>query len=138
MPRQRIPNSQKSPTAKLAPELLPGTPAKPANLSPQASAEWDRLSRELAEAGIQVSVAHRASLTLAATIAADLAEGWEAVKRDGAYVQGKSGLQAHPATKRIDALRRDYIKVLASLGLRAAVSGETPDAEDDLEAILAG
>ena len=60
------------------------------------------------------------------------------VVRDGAYVQGKTGLQAHPATKRMDALRRDYIKVLGLLGLRAAVSGEKPGEEDDLDKVLNG
>jgi hypothetical protein len=45
---------------------------------------------------------------------------------------------AHPAVKRMDALRRDYLKALASLGLRAAVSGEKPNQEETLEDILNG
>lgn len=40
------------------------------------------------------------------------------MQRAGAYVQSKAGLVAHPASKRLDALRRDYIKVLTMLGLR--------------------
>jgi phage terminase small subunit len=117
--------------------LKPGTPAKPAGLSDRASVEWDRLAAELEEAGIRVTVAHRAPLTLAATIAADLVSDWEVIKRDGAYIQGRTGLAAHPAVKRMDALRRDYIKVLGLLGLRAAVSAETSTGES-LEDILNG
>lgn len=71
------------------------------------------------------------------TIAADIAEGWKAIQEDGAYITTKAGLQAHPATKRIDALRRDYIKVLGILGLRAAVAGESK-AERTLEDIVNG
>src|SRR5258707_7142969 len=122
MGRPPKPNAEKSPTAKPGPELQPGTPLKPKGLSDQASIEWDRLSSELSEAGIQLAVAHRSPLTLAATIAADLQEAYQAVKRDGAYITTKAGLQAHPATKRIDALRRDYVKVMTVLGIRTAVS----------------
>jgi len=136
MGRPTKPNSEKSPTAKLSPELKAGQPKKPTNLSVRASAEWDRLSAELAEAGIQVSVAHRAPLGLAATIGADIAEGWAAMKRDGTYIEGRAGLRAHPATKRIDALRRDYIKVLGMLGLRAAVSDGSTPGEQSLEDFL--
>jgi hypothetical protein len=132
-------NAEKAITgSQFKPELRPGTPVKPSGLSALASVEWDRLSQELADTGLQVTVAHRAPLTLAATIAADLKEAWAVIQRDGAYVQGKAGLQAHPATKRLDALRRDYVKVLGLLGLRAAVSGEKPGATDDLDEILNG
>jgi phage terminase small subunit len=119
------------------PELRPGTPARPTGLSPRAAVEWDRLSRELADAGLQITVAHRAPLTLAATIAADLFTDWEVIKKDGAYIQGRTGLVAHPAVKRMDALRRDFIRVLGLLGLRAAVSGETSTGES-LEDVLNG
>lgn len=54
------------------------------------------------------------------------------IDKDGAYIEGKAGLVAHPATKRLDALRRDYIKVLAMLGQRAAVAGEQDDAPGSL------
>lgn len=114
-----------------------GKPLKPSGLSELASAEWDRLTGELAESGILITVAHRAAMTLAATVAADIKEAWAAVQQDGAYILTKSGLQAHPASKRIDALRRDYIKVLTVLGLRAAVSGGAP-AEESLEDVLNG
>src|SRR5437867_3929070 len=115
MGRPSKPNAEKAPTAKAKPELCPGSPVKPAGLSESAAVEWDRLTEELAVAGIQVSVAHRAPLTLAATIAADIKEGWAVIQKDGAYIQAKAGLVAHPATKRIDALRRDYVKVLGML-----------------------
>jgi phage terminase small subunit len=95
----RLPNQQ----------LKAGIPAKSNGLSPRASAEWDRLVAELGSSGIQISKAHRTLITLAATIAADIADAWQSVKRDGAYIPNeKTGvMQAHPAAKRLDALRRD-------------------------------
>ncbi len=108
---------------------LAGQPTKPGGLSPQASIEWDRLAGELAEAGILITFAHRAAMTLAATIAADIRNAWVQVQKDGEYIMTKTGLQAHPATKRADALRRDYFKALTLLGLRAAVSSGEPEAE---------
>lgn len=117
-------------------QLTSGAPVKSAGLSALASAEWDRLLGELTEAGIQVTKAHRALLTLAATIAADIRDGWTAVERDGSYIEGKAGLVAHPATRRIDALRRDYIKVLSLLGLRSGVAGGK--SEETLEDVLKG
>lgn len=137
MPTPSKPNDSKAPTSKPRPELTAGQPVKPPGLSALASIEWDRLIGELSEAGILITVAHRAPLTLASTIAADIKEAWAAVQKDGEYIQAKAGLVAHPATKRIDSLRRDYIKVLGMLGLRAAVSGDAT-AEQTLEDILNG
>jgi len=54
-----------------------GQPTKPAHLSARAAAEWDRLMTELAESGIQVAPAHRALISQAATIAADITEAWD-------------------------------------------------------------
>jgi len=115
-----------------------GTPDKPASLSTRAATEWDRLVAELADAGIQVSKAHRTLISIAATIAADIADAWESVKTQGAYVtNAKTGaLQAHPAAKRLDALRRDYIKVMSLIGLRSAVAGDSSGGS--LEDILKG
>lgn len=116
-------------TVKKDANLQPGKPLKPSNLSPRASVEWDRIIGELAEAQIQVTTAHRAPLSLAATIAADIADAWATVQEDGAYQTNvKTGaITEHPAGKKLDALRRDYIKVLAMLGLRTAVAGKDPD-----------
>jgi phage terminase small subunit len=125
-------------TVKKDANLQPGKPLKPANLSPLASSEWDRLTGELEQAGIQVTAAHRTLLSLAATTAADIKHAWAAIEKDGAYIVTRTGLQAHPATKRIDALRRDYIKVLAILGLRAAVAGESKAGKQTLDDILNG
>ena len=85
-------------------------------------------------------MAHRAPLTLAATIAADIKSDWAVIQAEGPYLTSRKtgAVQAHPAVKRMDALRRDYIKVLGLLGLRAAVSGEKPGATDDLDEILNG
>lgn len=120
-------------------QLKAGIPAKSMGLSPRASAEWDRLVAELESSGIQVSKAHRTLITLAATIAADIADAWQSVKTDGAYIQNqKTGvMQAHPAAKRLDALRRDYIKVMSLLGMRSAKAADTGDSPT-LEDILNG
>src|ERR1035437_5462055 len=99
-------------TVKKDKHLQPGQPLKPSTLSPRAAAEWDRLIGELAASNILVSPGHRALLSLSATIAADIVEAWAAIERDGAYIETKAGIVAHPATKRLDALRRDRIKVL--------------------------
>jgi phage terminase small subunit len=127
-------------TVKKDANLLPGKPLKPANLSARASKEWDRLTGELEASQIQVTAAHRAPLSMAATISADIQDAWETVQEDGAYiVNAKTGaVVAHPASKRLDALRRDYVKVLAMLGLRTAVAGKDPEKEETLEDMLKG
>lgn len=125
-------------TVKTDPNLNAGAPTKPASLSARASAEWDRLVGELHRSGIAVSEAHRATLSLASTIAADIKDAWACVERDGAYIEGKAGLVAHPASKRLDALRRDYFKVLVMLGLRAMVAQKEAAKEETLDDILNG
>jgi hypothetical protein len=116
--------------------LAPGQPEKPGNLSERASLEWDRLMREIQAARIQVTPAHRPTISLAATIAADIAEAWAAILKDGAYIQTKIGLVAHPASKRLDALRRDYIKVITMLGIRSAVAVPATPPGKSLDDIL--
>jgi P27 family predicted phage terminase small subunit len=117
-------------------QMTPGMPDKPTNLSERAAKEWDRIVGELKESNIGVSKAHRALIAQAATIAPDIADAWGTIKKDGPYVTNpKTGaLQAHPAAKRLDALRRDYIKVLSLIGLRSAVAGDGsgPSLEDVL------
>jgi phage terminase small subunit len=124
----------------VGPSLIPGAPLKPTGLSVRAAVEWDRLLKELEDAGLQITVAHRAPLTLAATIHADIASDWAVIQIEGAYLENhKTGaVQMHPAVKRMDALRRDYVKVLSLLGLRAAVSGESAGDDEDLDKVLAG
>jgi phage terminase small subunit len=119
-------------------KLSPGAPDKPATLSPAAAAAWDRLVAELSASGIQVSKAHRALLSIASTLTADIADAWDVVKAEGTYLTNiKTGaLQAHPAAKRLDALRRDYIKVMSLIGLRSAVHGDSSG--PSLEEILNG
>ena len=125
-------------TVKSDANLKAGPPAKPANLSARAAAEWDRLTGELAASQIQVTAAHRSALSLAATIAADIAAAWQTVQADGQYqVNAKTGaITEHPAGKKLDALRRDYIKVLAMLGLRTAVAASEKSKEVSLEDFL--
>ena len=124
-------------TVKKSKDLQAGQPEKPSNLSTRAAIEWDRLTGELAASNIRVTPGHRALMSMAATIAADIAEAWAAIQADGAYVMGKAGLTAHPASKRLDALRRDHFKVLTMLGLRQAVA-TAEDQEASLTDLLGG
>jgi phage terminase small subunit len=125
-------------TVKEDKNLKPGAPLKPAHLSARAAVEWDRLIGELAASQIQVTPAHRSALSLAATIAADIARAWERVQADGAYFTNeKTGaISEHPASKKLDVLRRDYLKVLAMLGLRTAVAAPERSKEVSLEDFL--
>jgi phage terminase small subunit len=127
-------------TVKTDPNLKAGSPTKPANLSPQASREWDRLTGELERARIHVSEAHRATLSLAATIAADITASWKVIEVEGLYwTNRKTGEpKEHPAAKRMDALRRDYLKALTMLGLRASVAEPEEDKIESLEEALSG
>src|SRR5258707_14147243 len=94
-------------TVRKDPNLKPGKPLKPTNLSDRAALEWDRLTCELDSAHIEVSSAHRTLLSLAGTIAAEIAKAWDTVKREGENrTSEKTGpVQAHPARKRRDARR---------------------------------
>lgn len=119
--------------------LKAGTPKRPANLSEAAAKVWDRLIQELQDSGVQFSTAHGNLIAQAATIAADIAEAWETVQEEGAYiVNSKSGATClHPAAKRLDGLRRDLLKVLSLIGLRSATAGEGASKES-LDDILNG
>src|ERR1700693_4903537 len=97
--------------------INPGSPVKSANISTAAAMDWDRPSQELSDSGVLIRVAHRSALSLASTIAADIKSDWKEIQREGAYTMGKNGMVAHPAVKRMDALRRDYIKALSLLGV---------------------
>jgi P27 family predicted phage terminase small subunit len=125
-------------TVKTDPNLKQGKPAKPAHLSQRASREWDRLTGELDRARIHLSEAHRATLSLAATIAADIVASWKIIEADGLYWTNKrtGEPKEHPAAKRMDALRRDYLKALTMLGLRASVADPEEDKEPTLEDVL--
>ena len=127
-------------TVKIDPNLKQGTPAKPANQSAQASREWDRLTGELERSRIHLSEAHRATLTLAATVAADIAAMWKVIEVEGLYWTNKNTGEPreHPAAKRMDALRRDYLKALTMLGLRASVAVPEEVQHETLEDILNG
>jgi phage terminase small subunit len=111
-------------TVKTDPNLKPGAPTKPANLSERASREWDRLIGELDRARIHVSEAHRAVLCHAANIAADIVALWAVFETEGRFwTNPKTGEpKEHPAAKSLDALPRDHLKALTMLGLRASVA----------------
>jgi len=125
-------------TVKKDANLAPGKPAKSSTLSESASVEWDRLVEALENANIQISTAHGPLISLAATIAADIRKGWAVVKEEGEYITNRKtgAIQAHPASKRLDALRRDYIKVLVTLGTRATAA-PPPDNGPTLADLLA-
>ena len=127
-------------TVKTDPNMPAGKPLKPTNLSARASREWDRLESELQEARINLTTAHRATLSLASTIAADIAASWKVIEDEGLYwTNVKTGEpKEHPAAKRLDALRRDYLKALTMLGLRASVAVPEKDNEESLDDALAG
>jgi phage terminase small subunit len=120
-------------------DLKPGKPEKPVNLSARAAVAWDRLVSQLEDAQIQLTTAHSSLLSIASTLSADIADAWEVVKEKGAYVTNhKTGaVQEHPASKKLDALRRDLIKVLVTLGTRA-VAAPPPDNGPSLEDYLSG
>lgn len=118
--------------------MASGTPAKPTNLSDRAAESWDKIIKELEESNIQVAPAHRVLIAQAATIAADIQEAWEAIKDGSTYeVNEKTGVtQLHPGAKRLDALRRDLVKVMSLIGLRTPTRGEK--SESTLDDILRG
>ncbi len=118
--------------------LVPGHPVKPDALSEAASKHWYRLAADIGTAGILLSTAHAATLALAAEIAADIDDAREVVRIEGSYIQGQTALVMHPAARRMDTLRRDYIKVLAMLGIRAAVASAPVDEDESLEDTLDG
>jgi phage terminase small subunit len=99
-------------TVKKDANLKPGKPEKPVNLSARAAVAWDRLVSQLEGAQIQLTTAHSSLLSIASTLSADIADAWEVVKEKGAYVTNhKTGaVQEHPASKKLDALRRDLIQ----------------------------
>jgi hypothetical protein len=102
---------------------------------------WLRCTtRDATPSRIHVSEAHRATLSLAATIAADIAASWKVIEVEGLYwTNVKTGEpKEHPAAKRMDALRRDYLKALTMLGLRASVAEPEEDKAETLEDILNG
>ncbi len=139
MPTPTKPNDLKGVNSKPGHDLIAGEPVKPQHLSPRASAEWDRLLQELRDSGLLIAAAHRSPLAMAATISADIATAWAVIQTDGEYyTTEKGGIQAHPAARRLGALRRDYVKVLGMLGLRAAVSGDQKAGETSLEDVLNG
>jgi P27 family predicted phage terminase small subunit len=127
-------------SVKTDPNLKAGNPAKPTHLSERASREWDRLTGELDRSRIRLSEAHRATLTLAATVAADIAAMWKVIETEGLYWTNKKTGEPkeHPAAKRMDALRRDYLKALTMLGLRASVAEPEQVQHETLEEILNG
>jgi phage terminase small subunit len=118
--------------------MTPGLPAKPADLSKAAAREWDRLLRELVDSGIRVAKAHGRLLEQACNVRADLLEAAAVVKEKGAYYKNPNtgAILLHPAARRLDGLRRDYVKVLSLLGLRSAVADGGTEKGKSLEAEL--
>jgi hypothetical protein len=93
-------------------------------MSRDAGIEWDRLVKELTDSNIRIAKAHGRLIEQAALIAVDIAEAAKVVKEKGPYYLNRNtgAWLLHPATRRMDSLRRDYVKVLSLLGLRSAVA----------------
>ena len=53
------------------------------------------------------------------------------------YLNRNTGaMMLHPATRRLDSLRRDYVKVLSLLGLRSAVAGDAEKTGQSLDDLM--
>lgn len=102
-----------------------GVPARPDNLEGKAAEAWDEIVTELVDSGIQLSKAHRTLLETAATLVADMEDSREVAKIEGHYRENPrtGAYQLHPAVRRLDALRRDFIKTMSQLGMRSAQAG---------------
>jgi phage terminase small subunit len=120
-------------------KLTTGEPVKSVNLSPWASEEWDRLLADLEASGITLSPAHRCTLVVCATLRADIRDCWAAISANGgAYTKAGTGaVKLHPAAARLDVLRRDLTKALATLGLQKPIP-EDPQDGQSLNDILNG
>jgi hypothetical protein len=97
-------------------------------------------SREPSPRTSDTSKVREFRLALASTIATDIAASWKVLEAEGLYwTNEKIGEpKEHPAAKRMDALRRDYLKALTMLGLRASVAGPEEVQHETLEDILNG
>lgn len=116
----------------------PGLPAKPQGLPKPVCTEWDRIIRDLTESNIRVAKAHGRLILQAAQIAVDIVDAQTTItlNKSPYYLNKNTGaIMLHPATRRLDTLRRDYIKVLSLLGLRSAVLGPA-EASKSMEDIL--
>lgn len=117
--------------------MKPGRPAKPPGLTKAAALEWDRLIDDLNESGISITKAHGRLIAQAAQVAADLEDAAATSAKDGPYYLNRNtgAVMLHPATRRLDSLRRDYVKVLSLLGLRSA-TGAPPTPGKSMEDLL--
>ena len=121
-------------------QMTPGTPSKPAGLSKAAGAAWDEIVADLQESGIRIAKAHRTLLLQAAELQADAQDAAEHVALEGTYyTNDKTGvITLHPAAKRLDALRRDFVRIMSLLGMRSAVATGGPSKEKTGAALLDG
>jgi phage terminase small subunit len=121
-------------------KLASGVPAKPPALTKKESAEWDRIVRELLDSNIKLSTAHRSLIENAACIAVEIADAKEVIELEGRYlVNPKTGVAAaHPAAKRMDNLRRDYVRIMSLLGMRSAPTVPGGDKKKSMSDLLNG
>jgi hypothetical protein len=65
---------------------------------------------------------------------------WAVLETEGLYwtIKKTGEPKEHPAAKRLDALRRDHLKALTMLGLRASVAEPEKSKTESLEDILNG
>lgn len=129
-------------TTKAPAKMIPGKLEKSPHLSAWASEEWDKLLGELKRSGIELTPAHRCTLTVVSTLRADIRDCWTVIQANGGSnytTAGTGAVKLHPAAARLDVLRRDLTKALGLLGLQKPLP-EDPTAYKgrSLEDVLSG
>ena len=101
-------------------ELPPCAPARPADLSAEAAAEFDRLAAALGEVpGLLVAVDGDALAAYAKALTDErLLRGL--IARDGVLVDGKDGKRIHPAMTTLHKVNEEIAKYQQQFGLTPA------------------
>jgi hypothetical protein len=115
-------------------DLTPGEVQKSGGLSVEAAQEWDKMLAKLQASGIKLSPAHSITLTVCATLAADIRDCWSVLQANGGnYTKAGTGaVKLHPAAARLDVLRRDLTKSLNLLGLTRPIADAPEGPADEL------
>lgn len=129
-------------STKAPAKMIPGELEKSPHLSAWASEEWDKLLGELKRSGIELTPAHRCTLTVVSTLRADIRDCWTVIQDNGGSnytTAGTGAVKLHPAAARLDVLRRDLTKALGLLGLQKPIPEEPRDPNKrTLEQVLNG
>lgn len=87
-------------------------PAAPAHLSKEAKGIWSATLRDY-----DLEARHLAILTVALEAYDRMREAQEAVRRDGAYIEGRFGMKAHPGLSIERDSRTAFLRAQRELGL---------------------